>query len=305
LKIKVLSGILIIDILTIFFIPITVFVPSGVIHIILGLPFILFFPGYTLAAVLFPKKEELSGIKRIALSLVMSIAIVGLIGFGLNYTAWGIRPQPVLYSISALIIVMSAVALLIRAKPHQQNKLIVEFKLRLPSLEYGFLKPLNIILAVCILCALGVLSYIATTTHLSEKFTEFYILGFDGKAQDYPTEFDLQSGRVTQVNYGGRYNTFGNLGKVSVEVVNHEQRQISYSIKILVDGEQVNINYSRNSVSQISQIKLEQGEKWEQEIGFAPQHNGMNQKVEFLLYTEGNSNPEESLSIWINVKEIQ
>ncbi len=305
MKIKVLNGLIIIDVLTILFIAITVFIPSGILHIILGIPFISFFPGYTLVTVLFSKREELSGIEWVALSLVMSIAVVGLIGLGLNYTAWGIRLRPVLYSISAFIIVMSTVALFIRAKLHKQTKLTVELKLRLSSLEGSFLKPLNIILIVCILSALGVLGYIATTTNISEKYTEFYILGFYGKAQDYPLEFNLQSNHVTRVNYGGIYDTTDNLGNVTLGVVNHEQRQIVYSIIIKIDGEQVNINYPGQSINQIGQVTLDQGEKWEQEIGFAPQHTGVNQKVEFLLYKEGDSSPEESLNIWINVKEVQ
>ena len=154
MKIKVLNGLLIIDVLTILLIPITVFIPSGIVRIILGLPFISFFPGYTLVTVLFPKREELSGIEWVALSLVMSIAVVGLIGLGLNYTAWGIRLRPVLYSISAFIIVLSAIAFFIRAKLQKQTKLTVELKLRLSSLGGSFLKPLNIILIVCILSAL-------------------------------------------------------------------------------------------------------------------------------------------------------
>ena len=149
----------------------------------------------------------------------------------------------------------------------------------------------------------GVLGYIAITKNISEKYTEFYILGFYGKAQDYPVEFDLQDNHVTRVNYGGIYDTTDNFGNVTLGVVNHEQQQISYSIIIKIDGEQVNINYPGQGVSQIIQMKLDQGEKWEQEIGFAPQHTGVNQKVEFLLYKEGDSSPEESLNIWINVKE--
>lgn len=55
----------------------------------IGLLMVLFVPGYVLIAALFPKREDLDGIERIALSFGLSIAVVPLIGLGLNYTPWG------------------------------------------------------------------------------------------------------------------------------------------------------------------------------------------------------------------------
>jgi len=50
------------------------------IRIILGLPLVLFLPGYSLIATLFPRKDDLDGIERVALSFGLSIAIVPLLG---------------------------------------------------------------------------------------------------------------------------------------------------------------------------------------------------------------------------------
>ncbi len=61
--------------------------PSNILRIILGLPFLLFFPGYTLVAALFTRKEGMGSIERVALSFGLSIAVVPLIGLILNYTA--------------------------------------------------------------------------------------------------------------------------------------------------------------------------------------------------------------------------
>ena len=60
---------------------------EGIIRVVLGLPFILFIPGYILVFTLFPAKKTDRGIdiiERVALSLGLSIAIVPLIGLGLN-----------------------------------------------------------------------------------------------------------------------------------------------------------------------------------------------------------------------------
>ena len=55
------NGLLIINILTIILILAIIFIPSSIVRIILGLPFLSFFPGYTLVAALFISKEEMGG----------------------------------------------------------------------------------------------------------------------------------------------------------------------------------------------------------------------------------------------------
>jgi len=72
------------------------------IRIILGLPLVLFLPGYSLIAALFPRKADLDGIERVALSFGLSLAIVPLLGLVLNYTPFGIRSSPVLILLSVL-----------------------------------------------------------------------------------------------------------------------------------------------------------------------------------------------------------
>lgn len=88
-----------INLLTLALVLIIVFLPSNVLRIIIGLPLVLFFPGYTLIAALFPRKGSLSGIERLALSFGLSIAVVPLIGLALNYMPWGMS-KPSLWSFS-------------------------------------------------------------------------------------------------------------------------------------------------------------------------------------------------------------
>jgi len=57
---------------------------SGALRIALGLVFVLFSPGYTLIAALFPRKSDIGGIERVALSFGLSIAVVPLIGLALR-----------------------------------------------------------------------------------------------------------------------------------------------------------------------------------------------------------------------------
>ena len=94
--------------------PISLLDFEGPIRIVLGLPFILFIPGYVLVFALFPTKKTDRGIdiiERIALSFGLSIAVVPLIGLGLNYTPWGIRLEPILLSIFIFIITLGVIGI--------------------------------------------------------------------------------------------------------------------------------------------------------------------------------------------------
>lgn len=79
-------------------------------RVLFGFVFVLFAPGYVFISALFPDKEELGGIERLALSIGLSICIVVFIGIGLNYTPWGIRLIPILISISAFTLAFTAIS---------------------------------------------------------------------------------------------------------------------------------------------------------------------------------------------------
>jgi uncharacterized membrane protein len=358
LKIRILNGLLIIDILTVLLILAITFIPSSPVRIVLGLPFLLFFPGYVLVEALFVRRKgaefeiksksqdtitkqipnnkdikegekgsgfriksgmtegeergntgEMGGIERVALSFGVSIAVTVLIGLGLNYTPWGIRLEPVLYSISAFIIILSAVALFRQDRVNGHVQWLHEVNLRLPGWEGStFNKSLAVILVVVIIGAIGVLGYTIAKPKIGEKFTEFYILGQNGQADVYPSAFTLQNGKVVSVQYGdGGLVKAEDSGQVSLGIVNQEQAKTVYKVVVKIDGEEVTINTTNttNSTNTTNttniSIELEQGEKWEQEIGFAPQHIGDSQEVEFLLYKDGSSTAEDTLHLWVNV----
>ena len=55
-------------------------------RIVLGFFLMLFLPGYSLIAMLFPRRNDLDEIERIGLSFGLSIAIITLLSLALNYT---------------------------------------------------------------------------------------------------------------------------------------------------------------------------------------------------------------------------
>ena len=75
---------------------------SNILRIILGLPLVLFFPGYTLMAALFPRRGRIGNIERLALGFGLSLAIVPIMGLILNFTEWGIRLDSILWFMTSL-----------------------------------------------------------------------------------------------------------------------------------------------------------------------------------------------------------
>lgn len=246
-------------------------------RVALGLPFVLFFPGYTLIAALFPKKDDLDGIERVALSFGLSIAVTPLIGLGLNYTPWGIRLTPILISLIVFILCMGCIAFFRRDKLPQEDRYCPVFEFEVPIWKEQplFDKVLSIALIAAILFAVGSICYVVAMPKVGEKFTEFYILGMDGKAEGYPRELAV-----------------GEEGEVIVGVVNHEYQQEKYYVEIKLDD---------LVLPREGPITLEHEEKWEKAMSFSYPRARENLKVEFLLYREGDKEPYRSLHLWVDV----
>lgn len=77
---------------------------------ILGFVLVLFAPGYAFVSTLFPMRNELGWIERLALSIGLSICMVVFISLGLNYTPWGLRLEPILFSISSFTLIFTSIS---------------------------------------------------------------------------------------------------------------------------------------------------------------------------------------------------
>jgi len=83
-------------------------------------------PGYSLIAALFPRRDDLDGIERIALSFGLSIAVVPLLGLGLNYTQYGIRLVPILAVLSVFTVSLAVIAGVRRCWLPEADRFVVE-----------------------------------------------------------------------------------------------------------------------------------------------------------------------------------
>ncbi|MFC2010972.1 DUF1616 domain-containing protein [Chloroflexota bacterium] len=134
---------------------------------------------------------------------------------------------------------------------------------------------LSITLVLAILGALGMLIYVVAAP-VEEKFTEFYLLGLSGEAKDYPSQ--LMAGEE---------------GKVIVSIINREQETVTYRVGVRIDGVISN---------EAGPVTLEHGEKWEETVGFTPDRAGDKQKVEFLLYSQAESEVYQRLHLLVDAR---
>lgn len=276
---RVQNELLLLNIITVLLIIVIAFFPSSTLRIVLGLPFLLFFPGYTLIAALFPRRTQIGSIERVALGFGLSIAVVPLIGLILNYTPWGIRLYPILISVTIFILASSLIAWYRRHRLAKGERFTVPLNLSLPPWKgQGFAdKAVSVILIVAILGAIGSLGYVIAAPKVGERFTEFYIEGLEGKAENYPKELAV-----------------GEEGKVIVGIANREHETVSYRVEVAIDGARYD---------EIGPVMLHHEDRWEREVVFVPARLGDNQKVEFLLYKQEQNEAYQRIHLWVNVRE--
>ncbi|RZN35147.1 MAG: DUF1616 domain-containing protein [Methanophagales archaeon ANME-1-THS] len=290
------------------------------VRIILGLPLVLFLPGYSLIALLFPRRADLDVLERIALGFGLSIALVPLLGLALNYTPFGIRLSPIL-AVLTLVTVSFALGAVVRRRmipeaerfevsfaaafeqlrasfsaegvPHRRERLpkpkrfILDFSPFVQDLKKKFKRTgpqidriLSVILISAIVVAIAMVIYVLVTPKQGEQFTEFYILGPGGMASDYPTNLKI-----------------GEVGEVIIGVVNHEYAPVAYHLEVKLGGE----------VIRAERIELEHNETWERPFTFSAERAGADQKLEFLLFkggleeTEEREEPYRTLHLWVDV----
>jgi len=262
---------------------------TTLLRVLLAFPVIFFIPGYCLIAALFPKKGDIGLIERIMLSIGCSIAIVPLIGLGLNFTPWGIRLDPILIILTLFTWGMVLVAHYQRAVLPSEERFRIPFfaiagRIRqefLPTEESGVDRLLSVVLTLVILVVIITTVYVITAPNDGERFTEFFILGENRTATDYP---DLI---ISGLNY-----------PMFVGVGNYEYQNITYTIETWIlqtEFDNVTNTTSIIAMDPIDQLSLTLTHNETKVIPYnlSVKKIGYN-RVEFLLFNESVPGPEVS-----------
>ncbi len=244
-------------------------------RVFFGLILVVFLPGFSLTALLFPKRDDLDGIERLALSFILSLAVTPSLGLMLNFTPFGIRLLPVLIILSAFTGSVALFAWDRRSKLPDEERFKTPFKN--PKFNLGQSKQdkiLNMILIGVIIGSFATLTYVVMTPRIGERFTEFYILDPNGTTSNYPTELKVEDEE-----------------KVIVCIVNHEDENVTYRLEVNLNGSLIHEEY----------IFLNENEKWSGSVIFKASKIGEKQKLELIIYMEQQIVAYRKLSLWVNV----
>jgi uncharacterized membrane protein len=251
--------------------------PVPMVRLLLGLGYILLVPGYALQAALFPRRDDLDGPERLALSFGLSVVVVPPMALLLDALPWGIRTWPIVAVETLFTAGCAGVALWRRGR-------LAEARFR-PEVEFGWRRwwaeqdraqrRLFALLGVALLLFAVGAAAIIVSPKPGEKLTEFYILGPEGLAENYP-----------------RQAVVGQSITVTIGVANHEGVAVEYAIKVFD---------SVQRIAQAGPLVLQPEETEERSIAFAPVELGEDVKVEFFLYRDGSAEPYRSLWLWLEV----
>ena len=296
-------------------------------RIVLGLPFVLFVPGYAFVAALFPEQASSSamseneetqtadrvhpgrngsidGIERVALSFGLSIAITPLIGLGLNFTPFGIRLVPIVLSIGGFTLITTGIAATRRQALPAEERFQVPYREWYVQLRSDLFSPetqtdkiLNVVLVVSLLLAVSSVGYAVLVPQSGETFTEFYLLTENETgarvASDYPTNF-----------------TEGQSKPLIVGIDNHEQQAVRYSV--VVELQRVQVENNSTTVLEEEELRrftpsVDDNATWMQKHNVTPTMTGERLRLTYLLYKGSppneptTDNAYRELHLWVNV----
>jgi uncharacterized membrane protein len=311
-----------------------VFVP-GVsdtpLRVVVGLPFVLFVPGYALVAALFPERGPdrtgeagdgpagpdpdpeagtdadaggIDGIERVALAFGTSIAVVPLLGLVLNFTPFGIRLVPVVASVGGFTLVATGVAAVRRRDLPDAERFRVPYRAWLAAARAELFEPddrtdaaLNVLLAASVVLAAASVGYAVAVPKQGESFTEFYLLteGADGDlvADGYPTEFTAGEGRSLVVGIG-----------------NQEHERVNYTVVVQLD--RVRVANDSTTVLERTELRrftpgLAHNGTWQRSHVVTPRTTGERLRLTYLLYrdappaTPSVDTAYREVHLWVNV----
>ena len=234
---------------------------------VLGIILILFLPGYAIVSVIFPKKDYLDSIERLALSFAFPLIGLTIIIFLTNFTTVVIS----LKSLSIILIFFTLLMVLIgyirRRRVTDDERFYVNFG------ELKTRKILTIILILSIILAISTAVYIIFKPNPNGS-TEFNLLSPGGNASVYPTNL-----------------TVGQNATVILGIVNNESKTVNYNLVVTSNG----------VVISEQNLTLTKGEKNNIPYTFTAGSAGY-KKIEFLLYKlPDNTNIYRSQNIYVNM----
>ena len=237
-----------------------------------GLLAVLLLPGYSMSLALLPRAQDLEGAERLALSFGLSLSVVIVLALVLNYTPLGLGARSIILSETGWTVLALAAAWWRRRgiAPSELLSVVVrDWHWQSTSKATK--------LALMALAGAGLLTAVALTFTLtaSPRFTEFFVLGPEGLAENYP-----------------RVAAQGEPVTVTVGIANREERSANYSVTVTSNGD---------TLATAGPFETAPGQQWETPVTFTLREVGNSREIEFLLFKDGAIQPYRHLVLWLDV----
>jgi uncharacterized membrane protein len=309
-------------------------------RVALGLPLVLFLPGYAFVAALFPEAgasptaesetdaddddatgtadgagptpgltgsddNGIDGIERVALSFGLSIAVVPLLGLVLNFTPWGIRLGPILVTVSGFTLASTAVAATRRRALPAGERFRVPYRRWIDAGRGELFEPETRLD--------GILNVVLVASILLAVGSVAYAVAVPPQGESF-TEFYLLTEDEEEELVAADYPTEFQVGQgqpVVVGIGNHEHESVEYTVvvqlqEVTTEGNETVVR-ERRELDRFTTPAVADNETWQRTHGIRPTTTGENLRVQYLLY---RGSPPESptadnayrdLHLWIDV----
>lgn len=227
---------------------------------LLGLPFVLFLPGYALVSALFPARDGPDGAARIALGFALSLATIPLLGLAIDRSPWRIDTRTVTSGLLVVVVAASLAAAFLRARLPDADRYVVRFaSARLPP-PRSWSRSTRATVALAFLSGVLLLAGgagVVRTRLTGTPLTEFALYNAAGEARFYPRQVPVGAPVTVQVG-----------------VTNHEGHAVDYVLSVAGAGAALDPPVA---------IRLADGETWTGPVRFTVAAAGDDLRVRFEL----------------------
>lgn len=289
-----------------------------------GLPFLLFVPGYAVTVALFPRgdgrstaagpeadRDGLAPFERVVLAAATSVALAVVVGVNLDHTAWPIR-LPTVVGVLA-VVTFAAVGVGFARRYWFGDGLSLDIGFRsepstrpIPdrsgdgpwSLPDGRPSVATVVVAVAVLTTLVSVSMVAGTDQRGERYTEFGLLTENQTgelvATGHPTELSVDEPTT-----------------LHVAITNRERRAVDYTVVVQLAVVEPGGDVSSRTPLGGFDERLAAGETVRHEHAVTPTVAGEDLRLTYLLYRgEPPERPTEAnayrdLHLWVDVTRAE
>lgn len=229
-------------------------VSSALVRATVGIPLLLFFPGYVLISICFPRashapeptsglfpvivqSRNLSDVERVALSFGLSLTVLPLIGVALGATQVGYAESTVVGSVGGFVLIGALLAIVRRSLVPASDRYQIQLRRRLEigsqtifDTESTVHTAVNVVLVLSLLIAITSVGYALIAPQQGEQYTNLHLAT------------ESESNELVTSNYSGTIGPDESI-PVGITVDNEEGQDMNYTVVIqeqqLEDGEVV------------------------------------------------------------------